>query len=392
MSPLFRLVTLTAINHLCFASVRLGVSLYAVHLHASLATVGILMGIFGLLSAITSVSAGRWIDRVGPRTPMLVASASMVAGAGLAFVWRDIAALYVVSAVVGTLFNVYFIAYQPLVGQYGKPEDRVRNFGIASVGISISSFIAPLLTGFSIDHLGHPETFLLVAMLPLIPLFVIGVGKLPFPREHKRHERVAGAPNEGGVWRLLRDQDLRRIYSVSLLSNITWNLFSFIIPLYCIEIGLSASSIGLVVGCYALASITSRALIAPLSRYFTPWQTLIMSGCIAGLCFAGFALVHSFMALAVLSFCLGLGLGMATPTAQALLYESAPSNRIGGVMGLRILMGNSVQTVVPLLSGAIGAALGMSPIFWTLAATQIASTYAIRKLWRRQRTRTNTQP
>lgn len=110
VSPFFRLVALTAINHLCFSSVRLGVALYAVHLHASLATVGILMGIFGLLSAITSVSAGRWIDRVGPRTPMLVASASMVAGAGLAFVWRDIAALYVVSAVVGTLFNVYFIA------------------------------------------------------------------------------------------------------------------------------------------------------------------------------------------------------------------------------------------------------------------------------------------
>jgi len=390
VSPFFRLVALTAINHLCFSSVRLGVALYAVHLHASLATVGILMGIFGLLSAITSVSAGRWIDRVGPRMPMLVASASMVAGAGLAFVWRDIAALYVVSAVVGTLFNVYFIAYQPLVGEYGTPAERVKNFSIASVGISISSFIAPLITGFSIDHLGHPETFLLVAMLPLIPLVVIGSGHLPFPMK-KKHEKSTGTGSgEKSMWRLLRNPELRRIYAVSLVLNITWNLFSFLIPLYCIEIGLSASSIGVVVGCYALASITSRMMVAPMSRYLTPWQTLIISGCIAGLCFAGFALVHTFLALAVLSFCLGLGLGMATPTSQAMLYEIAPSNRIGEVMGLRTLMGNSMQTVVPLLSGAIGAALGLSPIFWALAATQVAVTYVVRKQWLRQRMRRTT--
>lgn len=387
MSPLYRLITLTSINHLCFSSVRLGVSLYAVHLQASLATIGILMGIFGLLSAITSVSAGRWIDRVGPRTPMLAASASMVAGAGLAFVWRDLAALYVVSAVVGTLFNVYFIAYQPLIGLYGKPAERVRNFGIASVGISISSFTAPLLTGFSIDHLGHAETFLLVAALPLIPLVVIGAGKLPFPSAPRHQDRGDSSPGKGGVWRLLQHRELRRIYSISLLSNITWNLFSFLIPLYCIEIGLSASSIGLVVGSYALASIASRALIAPLSRLLAPWQSLIVSGCIAALCFAGFALARTFEAVAILSFCLGLGLGMSTPTSQALLYDTAPPGRIGEVMGLRILMGNGVQTAVPLLSGAIGAALGMGPIFWALAATQVAAVWSIRRQWRRRRER-----
>ena len=391
MSPLYRLVTLTAINHLCFASVRLGVSLYAVHLQASLVTIGILMGIFGLLSAITSVSAGRWVDRVGPRKPMLVASASMVAGAGLAFVWRDLAALYVVSAVVGTLFNVYFIAYQPLVGQYGKPAERVKHFGMASVGISISSFIAPLITGFSIDHLGYPETFLLVAALPLIPLAVIGSGKLPFPSSPRPQEKRESNAVKGGVWRLLEHKELRRIYSISLLSNVTWNLFSFLIPLYCIEIGLSASSIGVVVGSYALASITSRALIVPLSRHIAPWQSLIISGCIAGLCFAGFALVHSFLAVAALSFCLGLGLGMSTPTSQALLYDTAPPSRIGEVMGLRILMGNSVQTVVPLLSGAIGTALGMGPIFWALAATHVAAAWSVRRQWQRGRERRSTR-
>lgn len=387
MSRLYLLVALTAINHLSFSSVRLAVALYAVHLQASIAAIGVLMAIFGLLAALTSVSTGRWVDRVGPRKPMLLASAAMVAGAALAFVWRDLAALYVVSAVVGTMFNVFFVAYQPLIGQYGRPEDRVRNFSIASVGISISSFIAPLVTGFAIDHAGYAETFLLAAALPLIPLAVIGLGKLQFPAVAKRQTRPARDSADSGVFQLLRHRDLRRIYSLSLLSNVTWNLFSFLMPLYCLELGLNAFSIGLVLGSYALASVVSRVLVGPLSRWFTPWQLLIVSACVGGICFVGFALVHTFALLLAFSFLLGLGFGLANPMSQALLYEAAPADRIGEVMGLRIMMGNGMQTVVPLVSGAIGAAFGMGPIFWALAATQFFTAYAVRAQWRRRKAR-----
>jgi len=384
LSPLYRLVVLTAVNHLRFASVRLAVSLYAVHLQASMATVGVLMAIFGLLSALTSVGAGRWVDRIGPKKPMLWASAAMVAGAALAFVWRDLAALYVVSAVVGTLFNVFFIAYQPLLGRYGRSEDRIRNFSVGSTALSVSTFIAPLVTGFSIDHIGYAETFLLLSLLPLIPIAVIAMNKLPFPPVAPRPPAVAEGAPQGGVLQLLRNRELRRIYAYALIANVTWNLFSFLMPLYCLQLRLNASSIGLVLGSYAVASIVSRATALPLSRVFAPWQLLIVSGCIAGACFVAFTLVNSFALLAAFSFVLGLGLGVANPMSQSLMYDAAPPSRVGEVMGLRITMGNTMQTIVPLASGAIGATLGMAPIFWALAVTQFSASWAIRHLWRRR--------
>lgn len=385
MSPFVLLVALSGVNHLCFAIVRLSVTLYAVHLKASVATVGILMAIFGLLSALTSVAAGRWIDRIGPRVPMLIGSAAMVAGSALAFFWRELAALYVVSAVVGTLFNVYFIAYQPLIGKYGRPEDRIRNFGISSTAISVSTLVAPLLAGFSIDGVGYAETFLLASLLPVIPLIVIGTNKLQLPIAAKAKEDLpAGGEKRASTLRLLRHPSLRRIYAYSLIANVTWNLFSFLIPLYCLQAGLSATNVGIVLGSYAAASITSRAMVAPLSRLFSPWQLLILSGCVAGGCFIGFSLVASMLALAAVSFVLGLGLGLANPTSQALLYDASPVDRVGEVMGLRILMGNTVHTIVPLVSGAIGAAFGFGPIFWALAAVQFSASWAVRHLWRQK--------
>src|SRR5262249_55864336 len=151
-------------------------------------------------------------------------------------------------AVVGITFNVFFIAYQPLVGQYGRPEDRARNFSLASIGMSVSSFISPLVTGFAIDGVGYAETFLLAALLPLIPLACIWAGQVSFPAsqgaDHRKSDDSAGTTAsaaasstsgaaKGGALQLLRNRGLRRIYSQSLLTQITWNLFNFLMPLYC---------------------------------------------------------------------------------------------------------------------------------------------------------------
>jgi hypothetical protein len=55
----------------------------------------------------------------------------------------------------------------------------------------------------------------------------------------------------------------------------------------------------------------------------------------------------------------------------ALLHESAPPGRAGEALGLRTTLINGSQTVMPLIFGAVGAALGMGPVFWTIAAAMI---------------------
>lgn len=384
MNPLFLLILLTAINHLAFVGVRLTVTLDAVRLEASPAVIGVLMALFAVVGAVTSVGVGRWIDHAGVRKPMLLSMAMMVAGTGLAFLWRDLTALFIVSFVVGTFYNVFFIAQQRLVGEYGRPEDRVANFSHVGLGFAAASFAGPLMAGLAIDAFGHAVAFALLALLPLIPLTVIWLNQRVFPHAMKEHPRQAGGKT-GSLVQLLRGKDLRRIYAVSVLTASIWNIFMFLIPIYAAQIGLSASTIGVIIGSFSCGTIVVRVLVPLLTRRFTPWQLLIMALVFSGISFLGFPAVTGAPMLTLFSFSLGLGLGLSGPLSLSLLHDASPPDRIGEVVGLRVMLMNGSQTAVPLFAGAIGAALGVAPLFWVLAAALLAGSYAVRRQWHRPR-------
>lgn len=384
MNRLFLLIVLTAINHLTFVGVKLAVTLYAVRLDASPAVIGVLAALFALFGAMTSVSVGRRVDRIGPRKPMLVSTAMMVAGAGLAFLWRDLVALFVVSMLVGTFYNFFFIAQQRLVGEYGRPEDRIANFSRVGLGFSVASFVGPLVTGFAIDAFGHSNTFALLALLPLVPFTVIWFNTRAFPKTVKHHSKEARSPT-GSVLQLLRGKDMRRIYAVSVLAASTWNIFLFLMPIYGTQIGLSASTIGVIVGSFSLGTVVVRVLVPLFTRRFTPWQMLIIALAFSGISFLGFPAMTSVPMLTLFSFWLGMGLGVSGPLSLSLLHDASPPERIGEVVGLRVMLMNGSQTVVPLLAGAVGAAVGVGPVFWGLAAALLAGSYAARGQWRRSK-------
>ncbi|MEA3154620.1 MAG: hypothetical protein QOK44_2209, partial [Betaproteobacteria bacterium] len=69
---LYRIGLITVLLHLAFAGSRVTLSLFALSLGASAATVGLLMSLLAVVPMIFAVSWGRYIDRVGVRMPMYV--------------------------------------------------------------------------------------------------------------------------------------------------------------------------------------------------------------------------------------------------------------------------------------------------------------------------------
>jgi len=67
-----------------------------------------------------------------------------------------------------------------------------------------------------------------------------------------------------------------------------------------------------------------------------------------------------------LSFCLGLGLGASQPMVMSLLHSHAPPGRMGEAAGVRLSLINSISVAVPLLFGAVGGAIGLSPVLWSV--------------------------
>lgn len=83
---------------------------------------------------------------------------------------------------------------------------------------------------------------------------------------------------------------------------------------------------------------------------------------------AVFPLAAGFHALAVLAYVLGLFLGGGQPMATSLLHRGAPAGRTGETMGVRTTIVSISQTALPLVFGAVGAALGTGPVFPVVAA------------------------
>jgi MFS family permease len=377
VKPLHLNIVLTTFNHLAFTGSRLTVMLYAASLGISPAIIGVLAGSFGLVSAFTAVGVGRWIDRVGPRRPMMLASLMVAAGGLIAGLWQGLAALFIICPLIGTFNSMFQIANQQTIGRYGRPEDRPANFALQSLGISASTFSGPLIAGLAIDHLGHSSAFLLLALCGFVPLPVIGFGLLHFPAAAARKAKEHGHAG-GGVRSLLRDRPLRRVYVVATLNNSVWSVVSFLIPLYGAQIGLSATRIGALMACFATATVAIRIALQFLVRRFRPWQLVIVAQSLVGIAFFGIPMTVRFALLVPLLFVMGTGLGLSGPMSTALLYDASPPERVGEVVGLRMTMANLAQTVVPLASGVVGAAFGVAPVFWAVAAMLFADVYSNR--------------
>lgn len=372
---LWLLILLTVFAHTAFSGSRIAVSLYAIHLNASPFTIGTLLSLYSLLPMLLAVSAGKLIDRVGVTAPLLIAALFLLLGIALPGLWPRMMALYLASALIGTSFMLFHVAVQSAVGQMGDAEQGPVNFSWLSLGFSVSAFLGPLLTGFTIDFAGYRQSFLLLAILPIAPLVVIGLRKIKLPGPHLHEDDVSARR----ALDLLREPRLQPIFIVTGLLSMGWDLFTFIMPIYGSRLGLSASTIGMVMAAFSIATFLVRLAMPWLVQRLSEWQLITAAMWIGGSAYALFPLVSAAPGLAAISFLLGLGLGSTQPSVMALIHNTTPRGRTGEAMGVRATVLNTSHTFLPLLFGGVGTALGIGPIFWSMAACFAAGGYFARR-------------
>lgn len=360
---------------MAFSSSRVALSLFAISLGASPFTVGVVVSLLALLPMTFSVAAGRMVDRIGVRRPMLAGAASIFIGITLIVIWPRLETLFAASCFIGSGWILFHIATNYVAAVSGRPEDRARNFSWLALGYSISTIVGPMLTGFSIDWAGYRVTFLLLACVALATLIVMLVKRIEVPHNPVDQD---GAKKQRFI-DLLRSKSMRRILIVSGLLSMVWDLFSFVLPIHGSNIGLSASSIGLILGAFGFAVFVVRLALPLVIHRLNDWQMLIGAMILSGGAMFLFPLINTVALLLALGFILGIGLGGTQPLLLTLLYNKAPPGRGTEAIGVRTLVFNVTQTVIPLLFGALGAALGMTPVFWTMALLLLGGGYLLRK-------------
>ena len=357
------LVFTTIFAHIAFNGGKLTLSLAALAAGGSPLTVGVIMSLTAALPMALGIHAGRLVDRIGVRMPLIGAAALLIASDLAPALFPGLPALFFAAAGIGSGFMMVHISVQHWVGHTSTPENRKENFGWLALGFSISNFIGPTTAGFSIDLLGLRTTFALLACSAVVSLVLLLVQRRRLPHTPERE-----APGDrGSAFELMRDPELRRVFIVTGLLASAWDLFTFVMPIYGTAIGLTASTIGLILGSFAAATFAIRLALPWLSRHVRDWPLITATFAIACVAYALFPTVQTVPLLAAIAFMLGLGLGSTQPSIMSLIYATAPAGRAAEAVGVRTVVLNTSQTFLPLLFGAVGAALGMTPVFLTMS-------------------------
>jgi len=376
IKPAYFLILVSLFNHAAYSGARMAIPLYAVSLGASPAVIGLQLALFGFLGIFTSVHLGRWVDRHGARIPYLLASIGVGVGVFLPVVWQQLGALFLVCLLAGTAWNACYLANVQLMGQLGTPTEKIGNFSMHSTLLSVSSLIAPLITGLLIDHAGFSVSFATLGLLPLVTIAMILLDRMPFPpADAARASRPPAtdttpadtSERKRSIFQLLRVRALRHAYVVGMLVQGIWNVYFFLMPLHGAYIGLSASQIGALLALFAFSSICSRPILVRMRRRCSAWQIVTINMVMMAIALAGVPCFDTLGPQLVFAVILGLALGLGSPVSLALLHEASPPGRAGEAAGLRTTILAVVQTAAPLLAGLTGATTGLHSAFVFLA-------------------------
>jgi predicted MFS family arabinose efflux permease len=361
--PLAVILALTTVSFVSSKGYRVGATLFAVHLGAGPLATGLLFAVWGLFPFLLSVYAGRLADRFDNRVLMYCGLTGFSVSLALPSAFPVLPALYVSAALGGFTSMLFVVASQNLVGVLSTAETRTRNFSFYSLGESSAAIAGPILVGTAIDTLRYPATFLLLAGINALCLVLLLARGASIPAATpKQAEKTARSARD-----LLAIPDLRNALIANGIVMTGLDLFNLYMPVYTHTLGFSATTIGLIMGAFGVAGVITRLAIPPFTKRWGERRMISGALALSALAFVTVPLTSSPALLGLASFALGLGLGCGQPLTMLLSFNAAPAGRAAEAIAMRLSVSYGAHIVIPPVFGAVGATLGLGPIFWTCA-------------------------
>lgn len=314
--------------------------------------------------------AGRWVDRSGPRSPLLAGMIGLAMATALFGVAEPFAALLVARLAQGAAAACSWVAGLALVAAVTPLQDRARNLGLVLSAVSVGVLIGPPVGGLLADNLGHHAPFALGAALALLDglLRLKLVGPVRTARDDPGTIR--------GVWRV------RGAGAVCLITAVGAALPAItepVLPLRLAGLGYSATQTGLVYG----AAVLACAIVTPIAGSLTQ-RVAIHALCACGVGISALGLAGTGLTthvagltscMAVLGVGAGLILGAITPAISTLGTKANPP-ALGAAFAVFNLAYACGLFVGPALSGPGTDILGFRTAMMTLAILCAIATWA----------------
>lgn len=340
-----------------------------------------------LLSGLTAVPVGRWVDRRGARGLMTAAS---LAGAVLVLAWSYVGGLlglYLVQAGIGLVMSavLYDVAFTVLAVWFRR--HRLRAMLIVTLVAGLASTVFVPLATWLVAYLGWREALRVLSLVMLVTMVPLHAR---FLRDHPR--RLGTGPDgdplvgdgaaaaEPGLpvrealrspafWWLAVGFTLDRVAVVAMAAHA--------VPLL-LERGHDPALVATVVGLIGASQLAGRVLFTPAARSVDLATLTAATFAVRGGALLLLALPLTSLGLLAFAAMFGSANGASTLGRAGLVAARFGSANYGTINGSMSTLIAVFQTVAPLAVGALRVATGdYGTALLVLAAVSAAAAYAV---------------
>ena len=356
---------------------------YARDYGASVAVVGMVVGIHPAMQFILAPYWGRLSDRVG-RKPILLVG---LLGSALSYL------LFALAPSLGWLFFSRFVAgavganitvAQAYMADTTTLENRTRAMGLVGAAFGLGFVIGPAIGG-TLSRFGYPAAGFFAAALSFGN---VGAAFFMLPESLPRSERAKTRSEWGRglgerlklAARLARRSTFRYVMSLVLMVTFIFAALTTVFPLLIEELlGYDARHAGYLLAYLGLIeAIVMGRLIGPLVQRFGE-RKLVVAGSlmlIFGYGLLPFAANLTLIGIAL--FLIGLGTGLDWPSLNGLASQYAEADVQGGVMGVLQSLSGLARVGGAVWAGWVFGAWGPgAPFVLSSAIAALAAAVAI---------------
>ncbi|MGP5930401.1 MFS transporter [Corynebacterium glyciniphilum] len=213
---------------------------------------GVLFASYAVAVVVSALVAGRFVDRYGPKTPLLIGMVGLAAATLLFATGGPYWLLLLARTAQGMSGGMSWVAALSLIAATTTFEKRGQQMGIAISMITLGVLIGPPLAGVMVEHFGTASPFLFAAAVALID----GVLRIILIKDSPRV-----ADDTSGPFAVLRVPG-----SVSIVVAIVIGaaVMAGVEPVLPVHLNASALTIGLLFGLAALTGVIANPIVGSL--------------------------------------------------------------------------------------------------------------------------------
>lgn len=298
---------------------------------------GTLWSIVGLARFLAETPGGILVDRIGRRIVVLGGLAS----AAISFVRfataQTVMDVLVASALAGAGFAVTHIGIMVQAADHAPPEERVRYMGIFNGSMMASNIVGPIIGGFIAEYFYLRASFIASTIAASVAL--LSILTIRDPKRSEGHVKEKGSSILQDYRVFIRNRLYLILFLVSFcFALIVWSFGAMVFPNYGRNIlSLTIAEIGLLTSINSIILFLNQFFFSGIMERRLSRRALTSLGLlIYGTAAYSFSILSNFYSLVIAFMVLGMGLGILSPSLEAIWIDITKAEERGRVFDLRI--------------------------------------------------------